>query len=166
MIYEIPTEKTELLLLPPDRLYKALPCLISSDTWLCSNTARWSCDESLTSSCKPFHRRQWPPACCPAPGAHSSPLGPPRLQGHRVGGELEAQTKTVPPNHGTKHLASEPSTSSSSIWPIQGRAASHREKHNKPPEKGVSRSALSKNRVFSGHGIERQPAKKRCGLHF
>lgn len=153
---KFPTEKRELPHLPADTLYKALPRLISSDTWLCFNTARRSCDGSLTGSCKPFHQRQQPPAGLPCFPGPLLPRGPPRLQGQPVGGEREAPTETIPPNPSTKRVASEPSVSPAASGLSEAGAARHKERHNKPPEQGVSRSALSKNRVFSGHGTQQR----------
>lgn len=88
---------------------------------------------------------------CPAAGAQAS--GPPGLQDHQADGELEAQTARIPSRASKargllrQHLVVRPRQGS---WPPT-------DAHN-PPERGISRSALSKHRAFSG-------PQNRCGLH-
>lgn len=130
---KFPTGKRELPLLTPDTLYKALPGLISSDTWLCFHPARGSCDRSFTGCRKPVPRKA-PASGRPAPastsGTHSSCWAPPgpgateQVESLRLGQKQPLQT---PARSAWLH---EPSASSSSIWPVRGRAARHRNTTN------------------------------------
>lgn len=104
-----------------------------------------------------------PPQAHPAAGAHSSGQAllvsgnTERMESWRLKQNKFLQTPAK------NALLPKASASSGSIWPGRGRTARHGETR-RPPEKSVIRSALSKNRVFSGHRTERRRPKNAVDL--
>lgn len=90
----------------------------------------------------------WPLACllCPVPPPPARPSGP----------KTTAWTGSWRPQQNTTLQTQLPAPAPRHLAGRGGRLATGR---NPPPEKGVSRSALSKSRVFSGHGAERRSQK-------
>lgn len=136
--------------LPPlSTLHKALPWPVSTDSWLGYNTHGRS--RAVGPQQAPANLRLGLLCFC----AHFScqALGAPRPpSGWRARGPNK--TKSFKPQQHAPRCPRRPPAASGRAE--AGRLATER---NKPPEKGVSRSALSKNRVFSGHGAERRSQK-------
>lgn len=128
---KFPREKEEPPLLP-NALRKALPWLISADTWLCFNTARRSCDSVLNGpwSLPPEAAASFPAlAGLPCLQCPLLLLGPAGLQDPRMDRELEAQRERIPSDPSKTCLAffsfglgkkCQLSTSPSSIWLSRG----------------------------------------------
>lgn len=163
-------QKRELPLLPPSRLYKAQPQLISSDTWLRFNTAHWSHSQSSTGPCKPFHlggplpqAPGMPPRhLLAASGAHSS------ARPWKTPGTLWKESWKLKQRESLQSPASRPCLLCpcplSSIWSILRQDSSPKRETHKKPQKRCQQICTFQKQSHFQVTEQRDASQKRCDL--